>query len=169
ASAIHDVSAGNPLFVSELVRLLQAEDRLQELQDDHELVLPRGVEQVIARRLHQLSDECRRTLTLAAVIGNEIDPVVLEHAGDVDGEHLLDQLEEAKSARVIAEAPRARRLLGFSHDLVRQTLYAELGALERSRAHAAVAEAIEQLATGDLGPVLPKLAHHYSEALPVGD
>jgi tetratricopeptide (TPR) repeat protein len=169
AAAIHEVSSGNPLFVSELVRLLRAEDRLQELERDDELVLPRGIEQVIARRLQQLSEPCRGMLSLAAVIGNEVETSVLERAASADGEELLAQLEEAQAARVIEEAPDARRVIRFSHDLVRQALYAELGGVERRRAHAAVAVAIEQLGGGDLEAVLPKLAHHYSEALPVAD
>ncbi|MFL5841215.1 MAG: BTAD domain-containing putative transcriptional regulator [Thermoleophilaceae bacterium] len=169
AAAIHEVSAGNPLFVSELVRLLRAEDRLQELERDDPLVLPRGIEQVIARRLQRLSGPCRRTLSLAAVIGNEIETSVLERAASADGEELLTQLEEAQASRVIEEAPGRRSVIRFSHDLVRQTLYGELGGTERRRMHAAVARAIEQLSRGDLEPVLPKLAHHYSEALPLAD
>jgi DNA-binding SARP family transcriptional activator/tetratricopeptide (TPR) repeat protein len=169
AAAIHEVSSGNPLFVSELVRLLRAEDRLRELAGDEELVLPRGVEQVIARRLQRLSESCRQTLSLAAVIGNEFEPSVLECAGDAHGEDLLVQLEEAKAARLIEETPGPRRALRFSHDLVRQTLYAELGGVERTRAHAVVAGAIEQLNRGDLDSVLGKLAYQYSEALPSAD
>src|SRR4051794_26309322 len=59
SAAIHQASSGNPLFVTELIRLLRAEDRLREIGSDESLPLPRGVDQVIARRLERLSDECR--------------------------------------------------------------------------------------------------------------
>jgi tetratricopeptide (TPR) repeat protein len=169
SAAIHEVSSGNPLFVAELVRLLRAEDRLRELAREDALVLPRGIEHVIARRVQHLSEPCRRTLAFAAVVGNEIEIAVLARAAGADGQELLAQIEEAQAARVIEEAANGRRVIRFSHDLVRQTLYTGLAAVERTRMHAAVAEAIEQLNLGDLVPVLPKLAHHYSEALPATD
>ncbi|MFL5841964.1 MAG: BTAD domain-containing putative transcriptional regulator [Thermoleophilaceae bacterium] len=169
AAAIHKVTSGNPLFVSELVRLLRAEGRLQELERDDELVLPRGIEQVIARRLQRLSEACRRTLSIAAVIGTEVELPVLERAAVVEGEELLARIEEAQAARVLEEARNARGVVRFTHDLVRQTLYTELGGVERARLHARVAEALEQLYAGNVDRVLPKLAYHYSEALPVAD
>jgi hypothetical protein len=165
-AAIHETSSGNPLFVSELVRLLRAEDRLHELDDDSALVLPRGVDQVIARRIDQLSDGCRRTLALAAVIGREVDMNVLERAGDATGDELLSHVEDAGAARVIEES---RGTVRFSHDLVRHTLYASLGTTERRRLHAAVGAALEQVRGSNPEPVASELAHHFSEALPAGD
>jgi DNA-binding SARP family transcriptional activator len=164
ASAIHDASSGNPLFVTELVRLLRAEDRLHELEGDDALVLPHGVEQVIARRLEHLSDECRRTLSLAAVIGREFDVTLLERAGEASPDELLGHLDDARAARVIEEAPALR----FSHDLVRHTLYAGLGRSERRRIHEAVALALESRAARPEA-VAAALGHHFAEALPGGD
>src|SRR5207249_10444005 len=77
AAAIHDTTSGNPLFVSELVRLLAAEDRLHELDRDQDLALPRGVGQVIARRVEHLSAASREALSTAAVIGREFDLALL--------------------------------------------------------------------------------------------
>jgi DNA-binding SARP family transcriptional activator len=163
AAAIWDVSSGNPLFVSELVRLLQSERRLNELGADDVLLLPRGIEQVIGRRLQQLSAEVRETLSLAAVIGTEFQQVVLERASASDPGALLDRLDKAETARVVERVDPAR--LRFSHDLVRQSLYGALKAGERSRAHLSVAEAIERLDP----KAIPDLSHHYSQALPLGD
>ncbi|MFL5911074.1 MAG: BTAD domain-containing putative transcriptional regulator, partial [Gaiellaceae bacterium] len=70
---IREDTAGNPLFVSELVRLLLAEGRLDDVADAHapRVAIPEEVRQVIARRLNRLSDECRRVLTLASVLGRD--------------------------------------------------------------------------------------------------
>jgi DNA-binding SARP family transcriptional activator len=163
AAALHETSAGNPLFVSELVRLLRAEDRLRELEQNQALVLPRGVEQVIARRLGQLSDPCRATLELAAVIGREFDATLLERAGAASSDELLRHLDDAIAARVVELA--GARSFRFTHDLVHQTLYSALAGAERRRLHEAVATALEDLH----GALVADLAHHFAEALPGGD
>jgi DNA-binding SARP family transcriptional activator len=162
AAAIHDTSSGNPLFVTELVRLLRAEDRLHELDGEDPLTLPRGIEQVIARRLEQLSDECQATLALAAVIGREFDMSLLERAGDASADELLGHLDDARAARVIEEAPALR----FSHELVRHTLYARLGRAERRRMHEAVALVLESQYSARPAAVAAALGHHFAEALP---
>jgi DNA-binding SARP family transcriptional activator/tetratricopeptide (TPR) repeat protein len=169
AAAIHDASGGNPLFVGELVRLLRTEDRLHELEAGEDLVLPRGIDQVITRRLQRLSEQCRRTLALAAVIGREFDTAVLERAGQTDGEALLELLDEALSLRAIEEVPGTRGRLRFSHELVRHALYHGLSGVESRRLHLAVATAIEQLQRPDPDAALPQLAHHFSQAFPTGD
>jgi DNA-binding SARP family transcriptional activator len=167
AAAIHDASSGNPLFVSELVRLLDAEDRLHELEAGDSLAMPRGLSQVIVRRLEQLSEPCRRTLSLAAVIGRDFDMTLLADAAAEDADSLLAQIDDALAARVIERVPGGA--FRFSHDLVRQTLYAGLGAVERRHMHEAVARALEEVHATRPEPVLADLAHHFSEALPGGD
>jgi tetratricopeptide (TPR) repeat protein len=167
AAALHEVSGGNPLFVTELARLLASEDRLQELGANDALVLPSGVGEVIARRLQQLSEGCRSTLSLAAVVGREFDKTLLEAAGESNDEQLLTELGEASAARVIEEVPAVRGLMRFSHELVREALYGELGGVERAHLHAAVGDAIERLHAAHVEPELARLAHHFAEALPV--
>jgi DNA-binding SARP family transcriptional activator len=167
AAAVHQTSGGNPLFVSELVRLLRAENRLRELEDLDALVLPRGVEQVIARRLEHLSESCRQSLSLAAVVGREFDVTLLERAGGAAGSELLAQLDDAIAARVVELASGGA--FRFSHDLVRQTLYSALGPAEQRRMHGAVGRALEQLHGTRPGPVVSALAHHFAAALPGGD
>jgi DNA-binding SARP family transcriptional activator/tetratricopeptide (TPR) repeat protein len=169
AAAIHDVTAGNPLFVSELVRLLQADGRLDELAAGDELRLPRGIDQVIARRLQQLSADCQRTLHVAAVIGSEVSLGLLAQVTEIDPVQLLDQVEEARAARLVQDQPDAGDTIRFAHDLVRQTLYAELGERERRQLHADIAAALERLNPGVPPAVLPRLAHHYSAAVPLVD
>jgi tetratricopeptide (TPR) repeat protein len=167
AAAIHDASSGNPLFVSEVVRLLRAEDRLQELEDGGALVVPRGIDQVIARRLEHLSDECRMTLSLAAVVGREFDVGLLSRAAAAPGDELLAHIEHARAARVVDSAGGDR--LRFSHDLVRSALYAGVGAVQRRRMHESVANALESFHSARSGSVVAELAYHYSAALPGGD
>ena len=55
--AIHSETEGNPLFVAEVVRLLDAQARIGEA--DAHLGIPPGVRAVIGQRVGRLSERCR--------------------------------------------------------------------------------------------------------------
>jgi DNA-binding SARP family transcriptional activator len=170
-SAIHRGTGGNPLFVEELVQLLVSENRLEDAAADTggRLGIPRGVHEVIERRLERVSDECRRTLGVAAVLGRDFD---LEGLAEVTGRptpELLDVLDEGISERIVSEVPGMPSRMRFSHVLIRDALYEELGASRRRRLHERAGDALEALHAADLDPYLPQLAHHFFEAGPTGD
>lgn len=160
ATAIHRKTEGNPLFVGEILRLLAAEGRLE---------IPASVREVIARRLRYLSDDCKRVLTLASVLGREFDLDALARVSDHQVDALLELLDEAIAARVVGEVPGVHGRLRFAHVLVRDTLYDDLPASRRLRLHGQVGGVLEQLYANDLDPHLTELAHHFDAALPAGD
>src|SRR3712207_9507803 len=55
------------------------------------------------RRLARLPDEVRRTLTLAAVVGEEADVTVLAAAADVDVPTALERIDPALATGVLTE------------------------------------------------------------------
>lgn len=67
AHAVHAETEGNPLFVSEVVRLLAAEDLLADA--DAHVRIPPGVRAVIGQRVSRLSQPCRDLLVPAAILG----------------------------------------------------------------------------------------------------
>ena len=66
-ATIHRRTGGNPFFVAELARLVRDEG---PAGPD---ALPRGVREVIGRRLRALPDEARRLLGAASVPGRDFD------------------------------------------------------------------------------------------------
>ena len=62
---------------------------------------------------------------------------------------LLDQLETAVAASVLAESSEQVGRFRFVHALINQTLYEGLGATRRARMHQRVAEALEELYGAD--------------------
>jgi len=165
------MTEGNPFFVGEIVRLLVAEGRLAQPERATSLVgtLPQGVREAIGRRLNALSEECNRVLALAAVIGREFELNVLERLAELGRERLLELLDEAVGARILAEPPGAGSRYAFSHTLVRETLYEELTMPLRVRRHRRVGEVLEEIHRANLDPHLPELAHHFFQAAPGGD
>ena len=78
ADAVYQHTEGNPLFVTEVVRLLVQEGALSTNHSRSELAagqgidwnvrLPEGVREVIGRRLDRLSVRCNETLTIASAL-----------------------------------------------------------------------------------------------------
>ena len=96
--AVHRQTEGNPLFVTEVVRLLVQEGDLVQDSSGREswsVRIPEGVREVIGRRLDRLSERCNETLTIASVIGREF---TLEPLGslieDMTHDRLLEVLEK---------------------------------------------------------------------------
>src|SRR6266581_4188723 len=167
-AAVYKETEGNPFFVNEIVRLLVADGRLEHAESVREwsVTIPQSVREVVGRRLDHLSEECNRVLTIGSVIGREFGLRLLEKVSDVKGDRLLEAMEEAMGARVIAELPRSIDQYWFSHALIRETLYEELSTTRRVRLHRQIGEALEEL---DVEGHLPQLAYHFCEAASAGD
>jgi DNA-binding SARP family transcriptional activator/tetratricopeptide (TPR) repeat protein len=168
AAKMHAETEGNPLFVGEIVRLLAAEEGLDD-SAGLQLPIPQTVKEVIGRRLRHLSDDCNRVLTLASVLGREFDLGALELLSEHDRDGDLEALDEATSARIISEVPGAIGRLRFAHALIRDVVYERLPSRRRLRLHEQVGEALEHFYADDLQPHLAELAHHFYEASPSGD
>jgi DNA-binding SARP family transcriptional activator/tetratricopeptide (TPR) repeat protein len=168
--ALYTETEGNPLFVGEVVRLLASEGRLAETPEvGWHLPIPPGVHEAIASRLRRLSKECRRLLTLASVLGREFGLEALEQASQSPEEELLELLDEAFAARVLAEAPGTVGRMRFSHARVRDALYNDLSTARRAQLHFRIGNALEELYGADTEPHLAELAHHFFLAGPGGD
>lgn len=169
-AAVHRETDGNPLFVREVAQLLAHEGRLDSAEDPtfRGLGIPQGIKQVIGRRLRQLSDACRQVLTVASVLGREVDAEVVEGVTRLSREQLLQAFDEAFTARVVTEGATPGQMR-FSHALVRDVLYDDLGPSRRVSLHRRTAEVLETLYAGDLDSHLAELAYHFTEAIPGGD
>jgi DNA-binding NarL/FixJ family response regulator len=172
AAAVHRQTDGNPFFVTEVVRLLASQGRLGHAQAGAPVLaagLPEGVRAVVAERLGRLSDGCQQVLEVASVLGRDFELRVLQPASSLDGDQLLELVEEAEAARVVAEVPGGLGRWRFAHALVREVLYERLPAARRIRLHGRVGEALEAVYAADPGPHLAELAHHFVAAAPGGE
>ncbi len=173
---IHAQTEGNPFYVRELFRHVLEEGKLSSWAADsapdaadEELGVPPGVRHVVARRVARLSPEARELLQTAAAFPRGFELRVLRALAEGPAEELLDRLDEALRAGLICAVGRGPGRYRFSHAIVRQALYDELGAGRRVRLHRRIGEALERLYGADLEPHLADLAHHFGRALPSGD
>ncbi|MEA2451216.1 MAG: eukaryotic-like serine/threonine-protein kinase [Thermoleophilaceae bacterium] len=164
--AIFEETEGNPFFVSEIVNLLASEGDLNDpvALSEWTVTIPQGVREVVGRRLDRLSEDCNRVLAIASVVGREFSVEVLGRVAELPRDRLLELLEEAEGERIVDEATAPSMRYSFSHALVREALYEELGTTQRVRLHRRIAEVIEEICGDDREPHLDELAHHFLEA-----
>jgi hypothetical protein len=154
---------GNPLFVRETVRLLSSEGRLRDDAPELRRVsLPAGVREAIRGRLLQLDPKVLQALNYGAVIGPEFSGDLVRTVGEYAGSAHLELLGEAVRGGLLVQ-PSAGRFR-FPHDLIRETLYAEVDPVERVRLHRRIAEALEEHDVRAGVVSAAELAHHYYEA-----
>src|SRR5262249_33252495 len=124
-----------------------------------------GVRLVIGRRCEKLSEEARRVLITAAVIGRRFSLPLLEEVENAEPELVLDALEQAERLRLVeAESAGREMYYRFVHELVRQTLAGALSLPRRQRLHFRVAEAIERIYAAQIDTHASALAHHLYQA-----
>jgi tetratricopeptide (TPR) repeat protein len=169
-SALHRETGGNPLFMGETVRLLAVEGRLDQLAEAATLrvVVPKGIRDVIGRRLDHLDDQTKHTLSLASVLGTEFTTETLRRLAQMKPDEILDIVDRAVQVGLVTPIAGAFGRFRFSHDLVRETLYGELTSAARIRLHERAAEVLLQVYATDEEPHLAELAHHFFEAAQLG-
>jgi class 3 adenylate cyclase/tetratricopeptide (TPR) repeat protein len=169
---VRERSGGNPFFAEELVTGLEEagafegeRGRYRLARDPGPLALPETVHGVLAARIDRLAEREKRVLQAAAVIGREFSEPVLARVVEDTGSELagaLDSLRHAEMIHQTALYPIAE--YAFKHPLTHEVaLGSQLGE-RRTRSHAVVARALEELEAGRLDEVAPLVAHHWEEA-----
>ena len=162
------LTGGNPFFMGEVVRALGSEGTRAGADASATPRLPEEVRALIRRRVAGLSPEAVSTLRAAAVIGREFDLAVIAAAGALSREQVLDVLDESVRAGVLSEMRESPGSYVFAHDLVRETLYEDLPSSRRMELHRTVGEVLERVVGDDADAHLAEIAHHFTEAAPLG-
>jgi DNA-binding SARP family transcriptional activator len=161
--SVHRRTDGNPFFLSELVRLLDSQGATRDWTTLVTMI-PVGVRDVLRSRLARLPEETVTALVTAAIIGRDFDLRVLERVRRESAEEMLDLLDSALVTGLIEESTRRAGSYRFVHDLVRETLRAEVSGARRARLHAAVAAALEEIHGPDDPEHVHQIAGHLLEA-----
>lgn len=105
---IHSRTEGNPLFVNDVVELINPEQTTEDrVWGD---IIPEGVKEAVRMRLGRLSENCNLVLRTASVIGREFDFSLLSGLdSDISPDEVLEAMEEDLDAKVNAGLVVARR------------------------------------------------------------
>ena len=176
-------SGGNPFFVAEYLRAAVAEGLLYRdesgcwrgrnrgadlgLDDDLDasIPLPATLHDLMLRRLSGLSDDARTLLELAAIIGREVEPELLEAVEMLDEDRTMAAVEALIVADVLEEGRDGR--FRFAHDKLREVAYEQIPPTRRRGLHRSVALAIEARVHDDDGRSRHSdtLAHHWYRSI----
>ena len=167
-SAVFEETEGNPLFVGELVRLLEQEGRLTPVAPGARLAIPASLREVIGRRLAHLSEACREVLETSSIIGREFEVGLVTRLAGRPDQEILERLDEASRARVVGEVSGLPGRFRFAHALIRDVLYEGIPSALRIDLHRRTGEALEALPEEEQTSRLAELAHHFHLATPGG-
>jgi tetratricopeptide (TPR) repeat protein len=163
-TALCRTTAGNPLFVDGIIRILAAEGRLGTAQSMAlaSYRLPDEVRAAIQRWLGLLSLEARTLLTTAALIGLEFEPRLLGQATATAPERVAELISSAQEMGIVISVGKS--LCRFAHPLLREALSQEPKGGERVRLHHAIATALEEIQRADTQSHISLLAHYWRES-----
>jgi DNA-binding CsgD family transcriptional regulator len=131
-------AAGNPLALVELPAALSSTQRAALAALPLVLPLGRHLEGLFAERVGDLPAQTRELLLLAALQGSGDLRILQAAANSVGG---LEHLAAAERAGLVSIAENAPRVT-FRHPLIRSAIVEQSAAIERRRAHRALAEAL---------------------------
>jgi len=152
-AAITTRSEGNPLYAEELLASRPGR-------------LPARLGDLLLTRTDALTPATRELLRLASANGTRIDPVLVGAATGQAPTAVEAHLREALELNVVTQS---KERIVFRHGLLREAIYEDLMPGERARAHADLAEALQQRIDAD-EPTHPsldslgKLAYHHHAA-----
>jgi class 3 adenylate cyclase/tetratricopeptide (TPR) repeat protein len=169
---IQERTAGNPFFIEEVVRSLAESGNLEGKRGAYRLVrpieqasVPPTVNAILAARIDRLSEQEKRVLQSAAVVGREFSEPVLARAAALEE----DELQPALRALVAAEFAYEQELYpeaiyAFGHPLTQEVAYGSQLGERRATVHRRVAEALEELHADKLDERAALMAQHWEAA-----
>ncbi len=166
--ALHDQTAGNPLFVRQLVE--SSSTRAEPSDWDALLRASSGsdLEGAIERHLRVVSDACLESLRAAAALGREFSESLLVRVCERSIDDVRAHLSTAEATRLIESLPERGRYC-FTHGLIRDALYQQLPTAERARLHGAIGRALETRVPELHYVMLAEVTRHFVLAAPTHD
>ena len=168
---LYSWTRGHPFFIEETLKALVESGRLHEHDGRWQgwevevLDLPRSVRAAVAARMDRLSPPVRTLATVAAVVGTRVGYEVLRAVSGLPEEQVLEAVDELRRHGILVESAAERGVsYEFSHPMLPEVLYNEVGLARARLLHASVAEALETLHADDALAHADLLAFHYSRA-----
>jgi predicted ATPase/DNA-binding CsgD family transcriptional regulator len=171
SSKLYEWTRGNPFFLEETLKSLLESGVIAERGgswtglETESLRVPATIRDVVRARVDRLSPNARTLANLAAVIGTRASHDTLTSVSDLSETDLIAALEELLAGRVIGETGSVDDIwYDFTHPLLQQVIYAELGQARARHLHATIAESLETLYGDTAVAHADELALHFARA-----
>ncbi|MGD8983090.1 MAG: hypothetical protein PVI53_03650, partial [Desulfobacteraceae bacterium] len=168
---IVEKTGGNPFFVEEIVRELIERGDLEKVGEQYicnkpidQCEIPSTVQGVLAAKMDRLSEDLKRTMQVASVIGRDFAFRLLKSIMEL-GEELRAHLTNLVGLEILYEKALYPELeYIFKHALTQEVAYDSLLNQRRQQIHGRIAQTIEELYTDRLEEHYEMLAHHYERS-----
>ena len=160
--ACHAATGGNPLYLRELLRALDAAGIVPSAAAAGQVqtVGPAAVGRFVLHRLAALGPAAAELARSAAVLGDDSEPLLAARVAGLGQDAARNAADDLVRADIFVRAER----LGFVHPIVRAALYEDLAPGERQARHAAAAEALARE-----GAAAERVTVHLLLTAPTGD
>lgn len=164
---ILEKAGGNPLYVTEFVRLAEEANLLDDAGRIGDLGLPDSVQAIIGARLDLLETQEKDLLQAAAVVGKVFwSGAVAALRPSAHSRDALRELMRRELIRPIRDpSMHGQEEYAFVHALVRDVAYGRLARDDRAHLHQSTAKWIETVSGERVVDVSELLAYHLGEAL----
>ncbi len=172
-TTILEIAEGNPFFAEEIVLhlidqgvLARRDSEVVEVGRPGRAAIPDTVRALLATRVDSLPADEKRALQDAAVVGKIFWASALErmHAGDPTRPALRSLEDKGLVVARPTSALPGQIEFAFNHGLTREVAYESIPRARRARAHADLAEWIEDQTADRRGEFVDLIAHHYEAA-----
>ncbi len=166
---IYQECEGNPFFLLELLRKLVEEGHLVKKENKwkvkktfKEVQIPEKVYDLVVRRLDRLTEEQRKLLETASIVGEEFKSDVLVNLTGMDRVKLLKNLNEIERSYDLVRS--INKKYRFDHSKIRDVLYNGMNEELRCEYHRMIAETYEELYTDEEESMLDQVGRHFYKA-----
>lgn len=165
--AILDRAGGNPLFVTEFVRLAADQGLLDQPAEMASMPVPDTVQALVAARVDLLAPEEKSVLQAASVVGKVFwTGILTSMRPELDPAEALRSLVQRELIRPVREGSmRGQQEFSFAHSVIRDVAYGQIPRAERSALHRLAAQWIEAVSASRGVDAAELLAYHLGEAL----
>ena len=151
ANLLQATTGGFPLYVIEAVR--------GTVDTGGAPVPASDLTEVLRNRLSQASAAAREVAGLAAAVGTDFTLDLLTEASDLAADIVVGAVDELWRRRIVRELGDG---YDFSHDLLRETAYAQVSRPKKWLLHRRIAQSLELLHADDTDLVAAQLARQYA-------
>ena len=155
AARVREETAGNPLYAAAVIRHWD-----EAAGPGGDRTIPPSLREVLWSRVHALGNEAADVLTTASVLGSEFQEDLLIEMVNTSEAHTRRAIDTSVTAGLLVDLSTTRRTLRFSHTLIANALYGEIGVSTRAQLHESAVRVLSKRAGESSPEVVVQLAKH---------
>ena len=158
-------TGGNPFFIEELMKSLEADDALFWNEEkwlfdaDKKVVIPDSIEGVVERKVGMLKREAYDVIEYASVIGREFTFAFLKEITRMNEGELFDLMDKILEMRLLQES--GGECYCFTEAIIREIIYQRIQGVKLKHYHQRVGEELLNLYKGRTREAVEELSHHF--------